>query len=121
MFKTRARQIIYRSTPLLALLPLGTLFFSSSFFLHPVYYPRPSFSLSLAIVTLIRGDHIAGSSVPSPTTVRALHFLSREDFTPFFPRRLASNCAYPLVGAQKYDSRWPGPPGHPAPTRLCPP
>ena len=52
------------------------------------------YSLSLLVVTQIRG-HIAGSSPPLPTTVRALHFLSREDFSSFFPRRLASNCAYP--------------------------
>ena len=32
---------------------------------------------------------------PLPTAVRALHFFSREDFSFFLPRRLASNCAYP--------------------------
>ena len=42
-------------------------------FSHPIYYFRPSFSLSLLVVTQIRG-HIAGSSPPLPTTVRALHF-----------------------------------------------
>ena len=40
---------------------------------HPIYYLRPSFSLSLLDVTQIRG-HIAGSSPHLPTTVRALNF-----------------------------------------------
>ena len=39
-----------------------------------------SLLLILIVVTQIRG-HIAGSSPPLPTTVRALHFLSREDFS----------------------------------------
>ena len=44
------------------------------FFLHPIYYLRLSFfSLSLLVVTQIRG-HTAGSSPPLSTTVRALHF-----------------------------------------------
>ena len=62
-------------------------FFFSYFFFHPIYCVRPSI-LSLLVVTQIRG-HIAGSSPPLRTTVRALHFLSREDFSSFFPRRLA--------------------------------
>ena len=36
----------------------------------------PFYSLSLPVVTQIRG-HISGSSSPLPTTVRALHFISR--------------------------------------------
>ena len=47
--------------------------FISLFIFHPIYYLRPSFSLSLLVVAQIRG-HIAGSSPPLPTTVRALHF-----------------------------------------------
>ena len=44
------------------------------FFLHPIYYLRLSFfSLSLLVVTQIRG-HTAGSSPPLPTMARALHF-----------------------------------------------
>ena len=42
--------------------------FSSSLLLSSPFY-----SLSLLVVTQIRG-HIAGSSPPLPTTVRALHF-----------------------------------------------
>ena len=67
------------------------------FFFHPIYYLRPSI-LSLLVATQIRG-HIAGSSPPLPTTVRTLRLFSREDFSSFFPRRLASNCAYPGLGA----------------------
>ena len=58
------------------------------FFFPPCHlYLRPSI-LSLLVATQIRG-HIAGSSPPLPTTVRALHFLSREDFSSFLPRQLA--------------------------------
>ena len=38
-----------------------------------IFALRPSFSLSLVVVTQIRG-HITGSSPPLPTTVRALQF-----------------------------------------------
>ena len=66
------------------------------FFSHPMNYLR-LFFFSLpptAVITQIRG-HIAGSSPLLPTMVRAFAFLSREDVSAFFPRRLASNCAYP--------------------------
>ena len=54
----------------------------------------PFYSLSLLVVTQIRGHIlIAGSSSPLHTTVRALNFY-REKIR-LFPRRLASNCAYP--------------------------
>ena len=54
----------------------------------------PFFPLSLLVVTQIRGHILTAGSSPSlPTTVRASQFLSREDFSSFFPRRLASNCA----------------------------
>ena len=46
--------------------------FCFSFFL-PIFYLRPSFSLSLLVVTQIRG-HRASSSPLLPTTVRAFHF-----------------------------------------------
>ena len=39
------------------------------------------------------------SAVRTAATLRALHFLSREDFSPFFPRPLASNCAYTTPSA----------------------
>ena len=42
-------------------------------FFHPISFLRPFLFLSLLVVTQIRG-HIAGSSPPLPTTVRALHF-----------------------------------------------
>ena len=47
-------------------------FFHFFFFPDPIYHLRPSCSLSLLVVTQIRG-HIAGSSPLLPTTVRALH------------------------------------------------
>ena len=46
------------------------------FFSHLIYYLHPSV-LSLLVVIQIRG-HIAGSSPPLPTTVRALHFYREE-------------------------------------------
>ena len=51
------------------------LFFFFLFVSIPFIYLRPSFSFSLLliVVTLIRG-HMAGSSPPLPTTVRALQF-----------------------------------------------
>ena len=63
------------------------------FFLHPIYYLRPSCpALSLLVVTQIRG-HTVGSSPPSPVGYNnRLDFLSRERFRTFFPRRLLSNC-----------------------------
>ena len=42
-------------------------------FFHPIYYLRPSILSLQLVVTQIRG-HIAGSSPPLPTAVRALHF-----------------------------------------------
>ena len=53
------------------LLPRFVFFFFLSI-LQGIFYLRPSV-LSLLVVTQIRG-HIAGSSPPLPTTVRAFHF-----------------------------------------------
>ena len=60
------------------------LFFFFLFVSIPFIYLRPSFSLSLLliVVTLIRG-HMAGSSPPLPTTVRALQFY-REKIPAFY-------------------------------------
>ena len=56
-------------------------------------YLRLSLSLPPTGTCQIRG-HIR-SRLFSPTHYGScLAFLSREDFSPFFPRRLASNCAY---------------------------
>ena len=52
------------------------IFFIFFIFFHPIYYLRP-FVLSLLAATQIR-DHIAGSSPPLLTTVRALHFYREE-------------------------------------------
>ena len=50
-------------------------------------------SCSLLVVTQIRG-HILGPPPASPLRY-APSFLSREEFSIFFPRRLASSCTYP--------------------------
>ena len=77
-------------------------FFFFSFFPPSHSLSSPFCSLSLLVVNQTRG-HIAGSYPPLPTTVHALHFLSREDFSSFFPRRLASNCAYPRQALSAVD------------------
>ena len=46
--------------------------YTYTFFPIPLLY-SPFYSLSLLVVTQIRG-HMAGSSPPLPSTVRALHF-----------------------------------------------
>ena len=53
-------------------------------FLLSHFYIRPSFSLSLAVLTYIRG-HIGGSSTPLPSTVRALHFCREKISSPSSP------------------------------------
>ena len=70
-------------------------FISFLFFFPSHLLSSPFYSLSLLIVTQIRG-HIR-SRLFSPATHygSCLAFLSREDLSSFFPRRLASNCAYP--------------------------
>ena len=54
-------------------------------------------SRSLPVVTQIRG-HIAGLPPPSPLR-HVPSYLSREEVSIFFPRRLASNCTYPRCWA----------------------
>ena len=62
--------------------------FSFSFFSIPfIIFALQLQYISLLVVTQIRG-HIAVSSPPLPTTVRALHFYS--DKISDLPRRLAS-------------------------------
>ena len=48
-------------------------FFIIIIFFPPHLLSSPFYSLSLLVVTQIRG-HISGSAPPLPTTVRALHF-----------------------------------------------
>ena len=71
-----------------------------SFFFPSPLLSSPFYSLSLLVVTQIRG-HMAGSSPPLPHYGSCLSFLSREDFSSFFRRRLASNCAYPRKGSKQ--------------------
>ena len=66
-----------------------------SIYIYPFHLlPSSFFSLSLLVVAQIRG-HIQQALLP-PSPLRFVpSILSREDFSSFFPRRLASNCAYP--------------------------
>ena len=73
---------------------LYTLFFSIPFIIL-AFLLSPS--LAVVVVAQIRG-HIAGPPPPSPLRYVPL-FLSREEFSNLFPRRLASNCAYPRCKA----------------------
>ena len=69
----------------------------SMYSFHPIYYLRPSCSspsYEYIVVTQILG-HIVDPSLPSPHYGTCLDFLSGEGFGTFFPRRFASNCAYP--------------------------
>ena len=64
------------------------------FFCHPVYYPRTTFALPPSS-NRVRG-RTAGPLPSQPRYVPSFFlFLSREELSIFFPRRLASNCAYP--------------------------
>ena len=61
-------------------------------FFHLIYYPRTLLSRSLPLVTQIRG-HRAGPLLPRPPYgIITPSFLSREEYSIFFPRRLAPNC-----------------------------
>ena len=61
----------------------------------PIYYLDPCFSLPiiLIVVTQIRG-HIAGYP-PPPSPLRFVPCIFNARRFQLFPRRLASNCAYP--------------------------
>ena len=64
-------------------------FFSS----YPIYQLHPSsLARSLSQFRSTIGSH-TGRSSPLPVTVRAFKFSSREEFSSFFHRRLASTCA----------------------------
>ena len=66
---------------------------------HHFFFPIPFiiFALLLPLPPSRNSDPGSHNRLvsPPPTTIRALHSLLREDFSCFFPRRLASNCAYP--------------------------
>ena len=66
------------------------------------FIPFPIFALFFLSFhrTLIRG-HIAQALLPPLRYGSCLAFLSREDLTSFFPRRLASNRAYPRYGRSR--------------------
>ena len=63
-------------------------------FFHPNNYPRTAVAL-LPVVKQIQG-HIAGARPPS--SLRYVpSFLSQEEFSIFFPRRLAANVCLPTL------------------------
>ena len=63
------------------------------FLFHPIDILRPSFLTQSFSRNSYPGSHVAGSSPPSPHHCGScLEFLTREDDSSFFPRRLASNC-----------------------------
>ena len=70
--------------------------FPALFFVHSIYYLHPSFSLSLPVVTQIRGQ-ITGSSPSLSTTVRALHFY-REKNQLFLPSSTPVELCLPTLG-----------------------
>ena len=61
---------------------------------NSIYYLRPSFFSIPPSRTSDPGSHSRLFSLPTHYG-SCLAFLSREDFSSFSPRRLASNCAYP--------------------------
>ena len=84
----------------------GRIFVSFFFFSHPIYYLRPSFYLPPIIRNLEPGSHfIAGSSPPSPIRFVTCIFIARR-FQLFFPRRLASQCAYHGRRSQQQTTVW---------------
>ena len=102
----RSRNIII----LFVLLARGTRC-SYAFFNYFIYFPShlissAFFFLSLLLILAISQirDHIDSRLFSAlPATVRAFHFLTREDFSSFFPRRLPSNCAYPRYAPSAID------------------
>ena len=78
------------------------IFFPRHFFFPSHLLSSPFYSLSLLVVTQIRG-HIAGSSPPIPTTVRALYFyrekisaLSSLVYRIYSDTKLGCSCCYGL-------------------------
>ena len=69
-------------------------FFLSFFLFHPIYI---FFALLFSLPPSRNSDPGSHSRLfsPPPHCGSCLAFLSRADFSSFFPRRLASTCAYP--------------------------
>ena len=77
----------------------ASLFYFVPFFSHSIYHLRPSYLPVLAVPTQIRG-----SFPPSPLRfVSSICIARRLRFSPFLPRRLASNCAYPRSALSAVD------------------
>ena len=71
-----------------------SLLFFLLFFFHPIY---TIFALLFSLPPSRNSDPGSHSRLFSPPTYygSGLEFLSREDLSSFFPRRLTSDCAYP--------------------------
>ena len=70
------------------------------FFFHHIYYLRPSTCiLSLLVGTQMIQGHIASSSPPLPTTVRAFHFFIAKIFQLFLPSSTRVELCLPTLGA----------------------
>ena len=72
-------------------------YFLSYFEVPGIYYLRPSLPPIRILIRSRKSDPESHSRLfcPPPYYGSCLAFLSREDLSSFFPRRLASNCAYP--------------------------
>ena len=74
-------------------------------FLPPAPLPVIMFALIFSLPPS-RNSHLGSHNrlfSPAPHCGSCLAFLSREDFSSFFPRRLASNCAYPRQALSAVD------------------
>ena len=93
-FFVRAAFLFVFAPLVLAFVALALLYFSF-FLVHPIYHLRLLFSLHpihlVIVVTQIRG-HIAGSSPPLPTTVRALHFFRCIFFRKIYYKKKHVSC-----------------------------
>ena len=71
-------------------------FFFFKYFPVPFNVSALLLPCSVLVATQIRGSHKKTLLRPRPHYGACLAFLSREDFSSFFPRRLASNCLFVL-------------------------
>ena len=105
IFFVRAAFLFVFAPLVLAFVALALLYFSF-FLVHPIYHLRLLFSLHpiplLIVVTQIRG-HIAGSSPPLPTTVRALHFFRCIFFRKIYYKKKHVSCGLCKLVGQIFD------------------
>ena len=87
-----------RTGAITQLIPVAYLLFFYVFFSPSHLLSSPFYSLSLLVVTQIRGQ-IAGYSPPLPTKVRALHFFFTKIFRLFLPSSTRVELCLPTLGA----------------------